>query len=250
MSISPSKQPSSSFPSCLRSINWRNFFKSLPTRRTSGNFKRMHANFSCSVVGVDCWVGDRLLELDFDGLLVWSVVYSPSALVIFSWTSSIKLDSVTPWTSTHREREKRLLRWPSATRRRVWQDSSTLFRKKIIIYAARFISRLLTSIDEEELLGRKIMTYLDRREPDISGQDIRDTKQRNDWALKRKNRAFAWRYVLATAIDENRSRTVDIVRLVFSLLDFESSWCSTVVRWPTRETTVKREPREAGGDIR
>ena len=125
LSISPSKQPSSSLPSCFRSMTWRNFFKSLPTSRTSGSFKRIHANFSCSVVGIDCWVGDRLLELDFDGLLVWSVVYSPRALVIFSWTSSIKLDSVTPWTS--RQRRQMRFGWPSSSLRQVWHDSSTLF---------------------------------------------------------------------------------------------------------------------------
>jgi hypothetical protein len=99
LSISPSKQPSRSFPSCLRSINCKIFFKSFPTRRTSGNLSKMQANFSCSLLGTCCcWDGDLLVGLDVDGLL-WSVVYSPKALVIFSWTSSIKLDSVTPWTS-------------------------------------------------------------------------------------------------------------------------------------------------------
>ena len=76
----------------------------MPIRRTSGNFKRMQANFSCSlfvVVAESCCEGERVFELDFEALL-WSVVYSPRALVIFSWTSSIKLDSVTPWTSERR----------------------------------------------------------------------------------------------------------------------------------------------------
>ena len=101
MSISPSKQPSRSLPSCLRSINCNNFFKSFPTRRTSGNLSKIQANFSCSFVGICCccWFGDVFVGFDVVDELLWSVVYSPKALVIFSWTSSIKLDSVTPWTS-------------------------------------------------------------------------------------------------------------------------------------------------------
>ena len=71
---------------------------SLPTRRTSGNFNRIQANFSCSVVGA-APVVVVVVEFDVDVDKLWSVVYSPKALVIFSWTSSIKLDSVTPWTS-------------------------------------------------------------------------------------------------------------------------------------------------------
>ena len=102
LSISPSKHPSKSLPLCFRSINCKNFFKSLPIKRTSGSFNRIHANFSCSFVEfVDCW--------DVDGErfeLLWSFVYSPNAVVIFSWTSSIKLDSVTPWTSNRNENHK------------------------------------------------------------------------------------------------------------------------------------------------
>ncbi len=105
MSISPSKQPSRSFPSCLRSINCKNFFKSFPIRRTSGNLSKIQANFSCSVVGICGCVGDVLLGFDVDDELLWSVVYSPNALVIFSWTSSIKLDSVTPCTSRIKEKK-------------------------------------------------------------------------------------------------------------------------------------------------
>ena len=67
MSISPSKQPSRSLPSCLRSINCKNFFKSFPTRRTSGNLSKIQANFSCSFVGTCFWCeGDVFVGFDVE----------------------------------------------------------------------------------------------------------------------------------------------------------------------------------------